>query len=359
MSSLIHQVTETASQLTGSSKPKSSQLILLTGASGFVAAHVLTSLLQHGYNVRGTVRSEATADKVRKTHAHLLNGDDSHLTFAIVHDVAATGAFDEAVKGVDGVIHTASPFVMQVENNERDLLDPAIKGTTSILQATEKYAPQVKRIVITSSFAAIVDLMQGTRPGYTYSENDWNPVTYEEAKAGDGATAYCASKTFAEKAAWDFVKDRKPNFDVATICPPMIYGPLDHDASLDHLNTSSADIYRLMNGSQKEPGPTAFPAFADVRDVGEAHVKAYEKTQGSRYLITTGNFQYPDVCEIIKKVLPAYASKVPDPSSTKKVETFKVNNEHARKDLGMHFTPLDQTITDTAKSLARLQEAKA
>lgn len=359
MSSIIDQVTETVSQLTGSNKPKSSQLILLTGASGFVAAHVLNSLLKRGYKVRGTVRSEATAEKVRKTHSHLLKGDDSRLAFAIVQDVAAPGAFDEAVKGVDGVIHTASPFVTQVEDNERDLLDPAIKGTNSILQAVEKNAPQVKRIVITSSFAAILDPTQGARPGYTYSEKDWNPVTYEQAKSGDGSTAYCASKTFAEKAAWDFVLDRKPKFDVATICPPMIYGPLDHDASLDHLNTSSADIYRFMNGSLKEPGPTAFPAFADVRDVGEAHVKAYESPQGSRYLISTGNFQYPDICEIIKKALPAYASKVPDPSSTQKVETFQVNNEHARRDLGIHFTPLDQTISDTAKSLAGLGEAKA
>lgn len=359
MSSIINQVTETVNQFTGASKSKSSQLILLTGASGFVAAHVLNSLLQHGYKIRGTVRSGATADKVRKTHSHLLNGDPSRLTFAIVPDLAATGAFDEAVQGVDGVIHTASPFVMQVGNNERDLLEPAIKGTTSILQAVQKHAPQVTRVVITSSFAAIVDLSQGVRPGYTYSEQDWNPVTYEQAKDADGGTAYSASKALAEKAAWDFVKDKKPNFDIATICPPMIYGPLDHDASLDHLNTSSADIYRLMNGSQKEPGPTAFPAFADVRDVGEAHVRAYEKPHGSRYFITTGNFQYPDVCEIIKKALPAYASKVPDPSSTDKIETYKVNNEHARKDLGMQFTPLDQTISDTAKSLARLQEAKA
>ncbi len=341
------------------SKSKSSQLILLTGASGFVAAHVLNSLLQHGYKVRGTVRSEATADKVRKTHSHLLSGDDSRLTFSIVQDVAVAGAFDEAVKGVDGVIHTASPFVMQVENNERDLLDPAIKGTTSILQAVEKYAPQVKRIVITSSFAAIADPTQGLRPGYTYSEKDWNPVTYEQAKSGDGSTAYCASKTFAEKAAWEFVENHKPHFDIATICPPMIYGPLEHDASLDHLNTSSADIYRLMNGSQKEPGPTAFPAFADVRDVGEAHVRAYENPQSSRYFIAAGNFQYPDVCEIIKKALPAYASKVPDASLTAKAETFKVNNEHAKKDLGIRFIQLDQTISDTAKSLARLQEAKA
>ena len=101
--------------------------------------------------------------------------------------------------------------------------------------------------------------MQGVRPGYTYSEKDWNLVTYEQAESGDGGTAYCASKTFAEKAAWDSVKAQKPNFHLATICPPKVYGPLDHDASLDHLNTGSADIFRFMNGSQREVEQTAFP----------------------------------------------------------------------------------------------------
>ncbi|MCJ1277451.1 methylglyoxal reductase (NADPH-dependent) gre2 [Puttea exsequens] len=355
-------------------------LILLTGASGFVAAHVLNSLLYHGYAVRGTVRSEATAEKVRKTHSHLLNGDSSRLSFAIVQDVAQEGAFDDAVKGVDGVIHTASPFVTTVEDNERDLLNPAVKGTTQILHAVAKHAPQVKRITITSSFAAIVDKAKGNRPGYTYSETDWNPVTYEEAKVGDGSTAYCASKTFAEKAAWEFVQKEKPNFDISTINPPMVYGPLEHGADLDHLNTSSADIYRFMNGSQKEVGKTAFPgkptplaqahcwktvlmpttAFADVRDVGLAHVKAYEHAQSSRWFITTGNFQYQDVCAILKKVLPpSIASKVPDPVSKPKVDTYAVDNSHARKNLGIEFTPLEKTIGDAARSLVGLMEAKA
>ena len=243
---------------------KAGHLILLTGASGFVAAHILNSLLRNGYDVRGTVRSEATADKVRKTHGHLLEGTQSRLTFAIVPDVASPGAFNDAVKDVDGVIHTASPFAVQVEDNERDLLQPAIKGTTEIIQAVQTYAPQVKRIVITSSFASILDTSLGDRPGYNYTEADWNPISYDEAKTADGPTAYCASKNFAERAAWDFVKEKNPNFTLATICPPMVYGPLQDDASIAHLNTSSADIYRLMNGTSKEPGHTGFP--------GESHL---------------------------------------------------------------------------------------
>ncbi|KAL8783610.1 MAG: hypothetical protein Q9195_009331 [Heterodermia aff. obscurata] len=338
---------------------KAGHLILLTGASGFVAAHVLKSLLRHGYDVRGTVRSEATADRVRKTHSHLLGDKQSRLTFAIVPDVASPGAFNDAVKDVNGVIHTASPFAVEVEDNERDLLSPAIKGTTELIQAVHSYAPQVQRVVITSSFASILDTSLGDRPGYTYTEADWNPITYDQAKTADGPTAYCASKNFAERAAWDFVNDKKPNFTLATICPPMVYGPLGDDASLAHLNTSSADIYRLMDGSAKEPGHTGFPAYADVRDTAEAHVKAYEHPKSNRYLITGGNFQYRDVCKIIKRVLPAYASKVPDPEATPEVETFKVDNSHARRELGIDFIPLEQTIGDAARSLAGLEERGA
>jgi nucleoside-diphosphate-sugar epimerase len=88
------------------------------------------------------------------------------------------------------VIHTASPFVMSVEDNERDLLNPAVHGTTSVLTSVQKFAPNVKRVVITSSFASIVDMDKGPRPGYTYTEEDWNPVTYATASTStNGAVA--------------------------------------------------------------------------------------------------------------------------------------------------------------------------
>ena len=88
-------------------------------------------------------------------------------------------------------------------------------------------------------------------------------------------------------------------------------------------------------------------------------MKAYENPQSSRWLITTGNFQYQDVCEILKKILPDFSSKIPEPTSTPKVDTYAVDNSHARDELGIHFTPLEQTISDTAKSLVRLQEQAA
>ncbi|KAI9717258.1 MAG: hypothetical protein M1812_004785 [Candelaria pacifica] len=358
----------------GASSTHSNETILITGASGFVAAHVLNAFLSHGYNVRGTVRSEETANKVRKTHGKY--GDK--LSFAIVKDVAAPGAFDEAVKGVDGVcssragylhyhmltalevIHTASPFQTSVEDNERDLLNPAINGTTSILHAINTQNPSVRRVVITSSFASIINMEKGAWPGHTYTEADWNPVTLETAKSADGSTAYCASKTFAEKAAFEFVERHHPMFSVSTICPPMVYGPNAHAVSnLEHLNTSSADMYRLINGSEKTVPETSFFAYVDVRDVAEAHRLAYEIPQanGQRYFTTGGNYTYQQIVDIIRKEFPEVKDRTPEGHTGASMpDVYKVSNDKARKELGMTFRSLEETVKDTVKSLIQLEK---
>lgn len=352
----MEAVKQTINSAVAAVKPASQQTILITGASGFVAAHVLNSFLEKGYKVRGSVRSEATGEKVRKSHAKYAD----QLSFAYVKDVATPGAFDEAVKGVDGVIHTASPFQLSVEDNERDLLDPAIKGTTGILESIQKYNPDVKRVVITSSFASIMDLNKGMWPGHVYSEADWNPVTYEEAKNGPGPVAYCASKVFAEKAAYKYVEEKKPNFTVSTICPPMIYGPNAHAVDdMSHLNTSSADIYRLMNGSEKEVPDTQFFGFADVRDVGEAHLKAYETAAagGNRYLIATSGYTYQQICDIIRANVPEAKDKVPEGTpGAPAPDTYTLNNEKAKKELGLTFRSLKETIVDEAYNLLELEK---
>lgn len=345
-------------------------LILVTGATSFIGTHVIRVFLEAGYTVRGQVRNEASAAKVHKVFPGV---ETSRLTTVVVPDITVPGAFDAAVAAEDGpegsttpvtgVIHTASPFVFAVKDNEKDLLDPAIKGTTRVLEAVAAHAPHVRRVVVTSSFAAILDPAQGARPGYTYTEADWNPTAYETAKnTADGGLAYCASKTFAERAAWDYVAQHqpKPNFTVATVNPPMVYGPVEHDTTLTSLNTSIADIYRFMDGSQTEPGPTAFPVFADVRDVAEAHLRAFERDQPGRYFITSGTFEYRDVCRVLRDVLPDRRDKIPDPEATPSAAgTFwNVDNSQTARDLGMTFTSLHDSIRDTALSLVALEQGK-
>ncbi|KAJ8060110.1 hypothetical protein OCU04_011720 [Sclerotinia nivalis] len=310
--------------------------ILVTGGNGFVAAQILDAFLSRGYNVRTTVRSPDKGEALEKIFSKYAN----QLSYEVVKDIVEEGAFYQVVKGVDGVVHSASPFVFDVKDYEHDLLIPAIKGTTNILKAVQKNAPQVECIIITSSFAAIIDMDKGIRPGYTYREKDWNPITYDVAANPKTSVevSYCASKAFAEKAAWDFVKENKPNFNLSIICPPMVYGPnAQNVTSLDHLNTSSVDIYRLINGSEKTVPSTNFFGFVDVRDVGEIHARAYESAEaaGQRFLTAGGTYTYAQVCEVIRKHFPQLKDKTPDPSTAQIENAYKVSNEKATKELGM------------------------
>jgi nucleoside-diphosphate-sugar epimerase len=215
-------------------------------------------------------------------------------------------------------------------------------------------------VVITSSFAAILDAAKGAWPGHKYTEADWNPITYEEASKPetDGSTAYCASKTFAERAAWDFVKDKKPNFTVSTICPPMVYGPAAHaPSSVRELNTSTADIYRLCNGSTTEVPDTSFFAFVDSRDVGEAHLKAYEAAEPNRYFVTGGNYTYQQVCDIIRKDFPARRDLTPEGTPGAPIgDVYKVDNSRAEKELGITFRDLQTTIHDMVAGFDEIEK---
>jgi nucleoside-diphosphate-sugar epimerase len=333
-------------------------VVLVTGASGFIATNIISAFLSAGYHVRGTVRSESKAQSI----AAIFPQYKPQLSFVIVPDISAPGAFDEAVKGVDGVIHTASPFVLQVKDNKRDLLDPAINGTLNILRAIKQFAPNVKRLVVTSSFAAFIDLSKGNRPGYTYTEDDWNPVTYEEALESDnGGFVYCASKKLAEKTAWDFVESEHPNFSLATICPPMVYGPaIQPIHSLNKLNESTGDIYRFMNGTTEKVQSNGFWAYADVRDVARAHVKAYEHKEGGRFLVTGGNFTYKQVVGVINKVPGIDKGKVSqDDPQLEWPEVYKLDNSKARKELGIEFMSLEDSIRDTVLQLLQLEKKLA
>lgn len=336
--------------------------VLVTGASGFLATHVVAAFLEAGYAVRGTVRSEVTADKIRRE----LSKFADKLSFTIVPDIAEPNAFDEAVKDVHGVIHTASPFQIHVDDNEHDLLLPATEGTRNILESIHRYAPEVKRVVITSSFAAISDPFKGNRPGHTYTEADWSPLTYEHGAKKDApaAIAYLASKTLAERLAWDFIATEKPSFDLVTICPPVIYGPNVHaTASLDRLNLSSADLYRLMSPVSKPADPipkNTHWSWVDVRDVAAAHLKAFQVPDagGNRVLVARGNFSYQQIADILREKLPELHDRVPigqPGTGLGGVKLYAVDSSKSRRILGVNYRDLEETVADTARAFLDLE----
>ena len=293
----------------------------------------------------------AKGEKILEAHP---NVSKDQLSYVIVEDISQDGAFDEAVKSnppFEAVLHTASPFHHNFDK-PTELLDPAIKGTVGILYAIKAYAPSVKRVAITSSFAAIVNPKNHAK---VYSESNWNPVTYEEG-INDRSETYRASKTLAERAAWKFVEDEKPNFALSTVNPPLVYGPIVHYLnSLDAINTSNQRFVSLLQGGWKKELPgTGMWIWVDVRDVALAHVRAIEvpEAAGKRFFVTAGHYDNEDIANIVKKELPEYASYLPSNyKSDKPAALFGYDNSRSKEILGLSYTPLEKTVVDTIKSL--------
>ncbi|KAH9896392.1 NAD dependent epimerase/dehydratase [Xylariomycetidae sp. FL2044] len=334
--------------------------VLLTGGSGFIAAHVLELLLKRGHEVVTTVRSEAKASKIRAAHP------GAKLTVAIVPDIAAADAFDEVIRqnpGLEYVQHTASPFHYKWTDAKTELLDPAINGTTSVLRAVRAHAPSVRRVVITSSFASILTESQLGDPSRTFSEADWNPSTYEDGVRGPKPTSYRVSKKYAEKAGWDFVAQEKPGFNLATICPPLVFGPVAHHLdSLAGINTSNERLVELLRGEWKKTSdgelpPTGTYLWVDVRDVALAHVNAMERAEagGKRFFCVAGHFCNREVLDAARKNLPELADKLPGDDvkggGYPEGGVYGYDNKRATEVLGIDWIPLEKSVVDTIKSL--------
>lgn len=197
----------------------------------------------------------AKASHLEKSHAeHVKSGD---LTFECVPDIQREGALDTVMADVEFCCHVASPYFTTSENPLQDLIEPAVNGTRNVMASALK-STTLKRLTIMSSFASVVDLAKNPRPGYVYNSNDWDPLTVEEGKK-DGYLAYHVGKTEAEKVAWEMQKKADPpaRFDIATFCPPMIYGPplqeTDPSRGIAGLNTS---LKRLLSSVTGQDLPT-------------------------------------------------------------------------------------------------------
>ncbi|PNH44886.1 hypothetical protein VD0003_g9327 [Verticillium dahliae] len=338
--------------------------VLLTGGSGFIGGHILEQLLEQGHDAVVTVRSEDKAQKIRDDYKDLAAG---RLTVAIVPDIAREDAFDEVVKspGLEAVLHTASPFHFNFTDPKKDLIDPAVIGTTAILQALHRSAPGVKRVVITSSFASIIDAARVTDPTKIFTERDWNPVT-EADMTQSKATAYRASKKLAERAAWDFVAAAAPapTFDLVTICPPLVLGPVGaHLASLDAINTSNERLVQLLRGdwTARVADTGAAVLWVDVRDCAAAHLRALEApaAAGRRLFTTAGWFSNREIAAVVRENFPELADRLPGPEVEggefpPKDKVYGYDNTATNEILGIQWIGLEKSIVDSVKQLQSL-----
>jgi len=331
--------------------------ILVTGASGFIAKHIVLQLLDAGFRVRGSVRNAARADQVRAAMlAHVADPNDleDRLGFATL-DLTTDNGWGPAMVGVDAVLHTASPFPLSQPDDQDALIRPAVDGTLRALRTANKAG--VNRVVLTSSVVAI-SYSNPLPEVSVVSEDDWSDP------ASPHATAYARSKTFAERAAWEFVANN-PAMQLTTINPAFVVGP-----PLDgHFGTSLAVIQRVLRG--KDPMvPHLMFDFVDVRDIAAMHVSALQNpaTIGERIIGSSGSMWLVDLAKVLKAAYPA--RRIP----TRQAPNFLIrlmgqfdkplqsivpllgknitaDNAKARAILGIDFIPVEQAITEAARYL--------
>lgn len=226
--------------------------VLLTGASGFIAKHILRELLAQDYSVRASVRSATRRAEVEALFP------DAEITFVNLDLTSDTG-WSDALDGVDALIHTASPFPTVDPKDPQTLIRPAVDGTRRALRAAQ--AAGVKRVILTSSCAAIYK-DSAKPPSKPSTRSDWTDPQ------GEGVSAYEASKTLAERAAWEFAAEH-PSMELTVINPGLVFGPpMDH-----HYGSSLENIEQFLNGGIPMLPDLMLPVV-DVRDVARAHVRA-------------------------------------------------------------------------------------
>ncbi len=338
--------------------------VLVTGGSGFLGSHVILRLLEAGHDVRATLRSLKREGDVRAMLKVGGSEPGERLAF-FAADLEGDAGWAEAVAGCDHVMHVASPFPAGVPKDENELIRPAREGALRVLRAARTAG--VKRVVLTSSFAAV---SYGTVPeNGVFTEKDWTDTDAADAQP------YMKSKTLAERAAWDFFGREGNGMELAVINPVGIFGPvLGPDVS-----TSIQLIRMMMNGAI--PGaPRIHFGVVDVRDVADLHLTAMTdpSANGERFIAAAGkSMSIIEIARLLKARMGDRAGGVPtrqfpdwlvrlfglfNPAARAAVPQLGIvreaSNRKAREMLGWTPRSNEEAILATAESLIRLKLVK-
>jgi dihydroflavonol-4-reductase len=333
--------------------------VCVTGGSGFIGSHAILQLLAAGHAVRATIRDLKGETDTRAMLARGGMAADAPLSFHAA-DLTDDAGWLEAVKGCEYVLHVASPFPPRAPKNDDELIVPARQGALRVLRAAR--AAEVRRVVLTSSFAAIGYGHPATKTHF--DESDWTiPDT-------PGVPAYPKSKTLAERAAWDFVEREGDGLELSVVNPTAVFGPiLGPDFS-----TSIVLIQRLMNGAV--PGlPKLRFGVVDVRDVADLHIRAMTNpaAKAERFIAVGDGFKsIREMALILKERMGSAAARVPtrqlpdwvvrlaalwNPGvraiASELGKTKNANHDKAARLLGWSPRPDADAIVATAESLAR------
>lgn len=333
------------------------QTILGTGGTGYIGGELIDQLLAAGKSVHTTVRSVAKSEP--RLRARWPEAGDSLKVFQA--DLENDAGWADASAGCDAVAHVASPFPLAVPKDENELIIPAREGALRALRFA--HAAGVQRFVLTSSAAAIAYGHPISRTQFDHS--DWTVTGNPEV------AAYAKSKTIAERAARDWVAENAPDMVFCSVNPVAVFGPIAND----DLSTSIEMVQKLLDGSIPL-APNMGIGVVDVRDVVRAHVAALElpddKVKDGRFPLQDKFLWLRDMSAVLRDRAPELAGKAPtkgmpdflvkllapfmDEMKTLRSELGKtrdVDGSHSAKTLGFEYIPSEQTLEDTARSLAQ------
>jgi len=340
-----------------------SKPVMVTGANGYVASWLVKRLLDDGITVHAAVRSPDNDKKVGHLKEAAAKTKGQIRFFRA--DLLTPGAYKEAMEGCELVYHTASPFTLDVEDPQKDLIEPAENGTANVLNSAKEVG-SVKRVVVTSSCAAIytdaIDTVNA--PGGQITEDNWNTTASLDYQP------YSYSKTLAEKKAWE-IAESQDKWDLVTINPAMVLGP-----ALNPKNTTSesVNILKLLGqGELKMGAPKMGIGGVDVRDVAEAHYRAgftpdahgrYITFAKSTNLVEMGETltpKYGDDYPLPKRALPKWLLMIVGPMTNKLFTRkfiknnvnipWKADNSKIKKELGIEFRPFKETLEESFQNL--------
>lgn len=329
--------------------------VMVTGATGYVAGWIVKKLLEEGITVHAAVRNPDQVEKLKYLN-QLAESSSGQIKY-FKADLLKEGSYLEAMKDCELVYHTASPFINSVKDPQRDLVDPALLGTRNVLESVNK-TKTVKRVVLTSSCAAVIgdtkDLL--SLPNGTATEENWNTTSSLTHQA------YSYSKTVAEKEAWKMNKDQA-SWDLVVINPTLVLGPgINPKSTSESFNL----IKQMGDGSMKMGAPGLDIGVVDVRDVATAQIKAgFTPEAQGRHIISNTHKTFLQLADILrpqygqsyplpKKELPKWLVWIVAPTQgiqRKMVANnfgypWLVDNSKSQKELGINYTPIEQTITE-------------